>query len=484
MGKFNRPQSLQDIQPSGSNVYRSRSARLNLSYRRTFRFQLTPAIKAGVALTAVWLLILGSVAAPTAPIQSANAANTQEERAALEAQLKELEKQIDDYETQVSSYQRQGTTLKNEVARLNSQIAKLNLQIKAINLTLNDLDYKISDTQQKITSTEASIAAKRQSLAELLQTLYENDRSSMVEIFLKNSSLTDFFADINDLTLLQQNLESTISQIASLRDELQEQNDQFSLARADAETIRVYQLRQKNQTDSLKSEKNQLIAVTKGEESKYQALLKETQKTAAEIRGRIFQLLGGGEMTFAQAYEFAKNAAALTGVRAALILAVLDRESALGQNVGRCTYNQINSTTGQPTMHPRRDVPAFLEITAELGLDPETVMVSCAIPRDGAYGGAMGPGQFIPSTWQIYKKEVGQLTGQTPASPWNNSSAFVATALYLRDAGAANASLAEERKAAARYYAGGNWQRFLWTYGEATIARANRFEEDIRTIGG
>ncbi len=474
MHKRLKPNIVEDIQSRGRSVFAAPIRRVNLSYVPVRRVPLTSVLRSLAGAMALWLLIGGSVVAPTTQLLAANA-TTQEERAALEEQLKALETQIDEYESQVASYQKQGTTLKGEITRLNSKIAKLNLQIKAINLQISQLDQKIAETEGQITTTENEIDRHKTALARLLNELYQTDQATLLHIFLKNPKLSDFFSDLNSIALLQGDLRIAIREISDLRDELEDQKEQYALARADAASARAYQAAQKLETDAVKRQQDELLQITKGQESKYQQLVKETKQTAAQIRSRIFTLLGGGELTFEQALDYAKLASGATGVRPALILAVLDRESALGKNVGRCSYTTAMSPKNQPI---------FLEIVRELGINPDTMMVSCP-NKDGVYGGAMGPAQFIPSTWMLYREKVAQITGRNPASPWNNADAFVATALYMADAGAANAtSIAQERKAAARYYAGGNWSRYLWTYGEAVVSRAARFEEDIKAITG
>jgi len=459
------------------DIHKKYSTRLNLNSQRVISIPVKFLLTVFFIPLIILFFVFGSVTAPTSNGVIA-AQNNDEQRKALESQLAELENQISQYETTIKQYKTQGKTLQGEIKRLETQIAKLSLQIKAISLTLSKLDTEINSTQAQINRIESDINFNKKNLSQTLQTLYENDNKSLVEILFTNPKLSDFFTDLNNLLAVQDNLRLVIIKIAEAHQKLIDQKEVLALGRADAAALKAYQDSQKTSIQKTQTEKGNLLKTTKGKESEYQKLLTETKKTAAEIRKQIFKFLGGGELEFGDAYQLAKMAEKATGVRAALILAVLDRESALGKNVGQCDY--------KTAMHPTRDIPIFLEIIKELGfeknLESGIIKVSCA-NADGAYGGAMGPAQFIPSTWAVYSDKISQLTGNDPASPWNNADAFMATALYLKDAGAgAGASLANERKAAAKYYAGSRWSNYLWTYGARVIAQAQEFEEDIAIL--
>jgi membrane-bound lytic murein transglycosylase B len=459
---------------------------LNLSYERQLHLPLTRSLKLIILLVAVSFFLFSFVYAPVynspSLILAASDAQTETERKNLENQLAELEKQISDYEATIVQYQKQGKTLQSEIKSLESQIAKLSLQIKAVNLNLEKLNQEINTTQSKINSVEKNIAFNKDALSQVLQNLYENEDKSLMEIFLVNPNLSDFFGNLNNLMLIQDNLRLTLSKVAQLRIELLDQKEQLALEKSDAEALKNYRASQKQDIAKTQVQKNEILQITKGKESEYQKLVTETKKTAAEIRKQIFRLLGGGELNFEQAYELAKFAEQATGVRAALILAVLDRESALGQNVGRCIYNQIMKS-GATAMNPK-EIPVFLSILQSLNINPESIQVSCP-NADGTYGGAMGPAQFIPSTWNLYKDKVAKITGNNSPSPWNNGDAFVTTAVYLQDllnACSVYSGLAQERCAAARYYAGGRWRNYLWTYGSRVVSQAKSFQDDIEIL--
>jgi len=128
-------------------------------------------------------------------------------------------------------------------------------------------------------------------------------------------------------------------------------------------------------------------------------------------------------------------------------------------------------------MNPTRDVPPFLTITSDLGVDPLHTVVSC--PQSVGWGGAMGPAQFIPSTWMLFTNRVASALGISGmANPWDPQNAFMASALYLSDLGASGGGFTAEDNAACRYYSGSpcSTSSLIASYGTSVMSLASTIQ--------
>ena len=102
----------------------------------------------------------------------------------------------------------------------------------------------------------------------------------------------------------------------------------------------------------------------------------------------------------------------------------------------------------------------------------------------GYCGGAMGPAQFMPTTWQLYEISISKVTGHNPPNPWDPFDAFAAAALYLKDNGAVSGTYAAERKGALKYLAGSKWERFITVFTDDVMALAAKYQEQINILQG
>ena len=126
-------------------------------------------------------------------------------------------------------------------------------------------------------------------------------------------------------------------------------------------------------------------------------------------------------------------------------------------------------------MKPTRDVPPFVNITSRLGLDPMKTVVSCPIAGAGGWGGAMGPAQFIASTWMLFAARLKTALGYD-ANPWAPQDAFMASAMYLTDLGAVGTSYTAQMKAACKYYGTGGSS---CVYGRNVLSLKTSIQSDI-----
>lgn len=413
----------------------------------------------------------------------------QEERQALEEELKKLEEQLSLIENDIEKTEKEKKTLQTDIYLLRRKVQSLNVQIQQSNTMIQDITLQIDDTEGSIEQTSLKIEESKERLSVILRKINQESKKSIIEILLTEENLSDFFENLTALETLNNNSRELLINIKSLKFSLEGQKESLDEEKMDLETIVKVRLLQRQESSQLKSEQESYLKLT---EAQYQTQLKEkeeTEKRASEIRARIFELIGVPKApTFGEAYEIAKYVSGITGVRPALVLAVLTQESNIGKNVGQCyltdtaTGQGVRITSGRKetkTMNPARDLPYFLEICQKLGRDPLNTPVSC--PMSIGWGGAMGPAQFIPDTWGNpkygYGQKVKEVTGRE-ADPWDIRDAFLASGLYLRDLGAKT----NEFKAVMRYFSGYRWSKWEEFYGRSVLAIAANYEKDIKEL--
>jgi len=401
------------------------------------------------------------------------AALTPEERAELERQLADVEQQIAANKTELTKKQGERQSLERDVAVLDGQVKSAQLAIKQRDLAIRKLTDGITDKEAAIKILDQKVADGQESVAQMIRRTHEIDEITIAELAL-GGSISDIFTEVDNYQIVQEALDTAFKQMASARADLAARKDALLSQQEEEEELKRLQVLQQKSLKQSEAEKKTLVSYAKGQETQYQRMIAEQTKTATEIRARLFDLRDSGAIPFGKAYEYAKEASAKTGVRPAVILGILAEESNLGENVGTGNW--------RTDMHPTRDQPVFETLMKELGLNPDEQKVSKK-PWYG-WGGAMGPAQFIPSTWVRYKDRVANIVGQNPPNPWDARTAIFASAMLMMDNGADTQTRAAERLAALRYLAGwGNASKPAYAfYGDDVMALADKFQKEIDVL--
>lgn len=418
--------------------------------------------------------------------------------------ISEEEKEL---EGSVQQQKAQSATIQTELSKLTTQIKQTQLSIDKKNVEIKALSGDIALRDQTVNQLNEKLERGKDNLGQLIKRKNELDDTSLVEIILSQEDFSDFFVTIDSYNLLQSSLEELFAEIRDIRGLTEEEKAKLERRKAEEQDVKAEIEAQKKNVQAKEKDQSSLLSYSKQAEATLESYLAEKRARAAQIRSALFRLRDTAGISFGDAVKYANVAGKATGVRPALILAILKQESDLGNNVGTCNragdpdtkkYTAImpgpvhyanyvsngKSCTGAASPCSwRDDQSTFKEITSKLGLDYETTPLSCPIASVGGWGGAMGPSQFIPTTWKSYEGKIAAALGISTPNPWNPEHAFTATALYLRDLGAANGGYTAEHTAAAKYYAGNNYAGGPGqSYGTSVLSHAAGFQTQIEFL--
>ncbi len=436
---------------------------------------------------AITFLLGGSVALPVsvAYAQSSTLTLTQSERAALEAELAQLQAEMAEKQKELAGQQQYSGTLAGDIKVLTAKINAKKSEISVKNTKIKQLTVSIVEKKATIVSLSDKIDKQRQSLAQLIRKTNEMDKANLTSFLLSSHSLSEFYTDVARYDKLKQEVKSSVDSIKEIKgitevtkSKLEKEQDQTLDEKKALESVQ-------KSIESDKKTQQQLLSISKNKEAEYAKLIASQEKRANEIKAKLFNLAGGSQaIRFDVALGYAKSAGEQTGIEPAFVLAILTQESNLGANVGKCyltntdTGEGISTTTGKVfsnVMKPTRDVPPFLEITSKLGYSASKTVVSCPIAGVAGWGGAMGPAQFIASTWKLFESRLQSALGHY-ANPWSAQDAFMASAMYLSDLCASCSRYIAQIRSACKYYGTGG---STCSYGRSVMNLKAKIQSDI-----
>jgi membrane-bound lytic murein transglycosylase B len=413
-----------------------------------------------------------------------------ENRVQCLTELSQTETDIANLNTQLDGLKGEGVSISRDKKILDTKAQIAQKEIKSHEYSIAKLGKDIVLKQNTIIGLQDKIATNQQGLREVIQKAYQIDNISAVEIFLSNQNISDFFRDMDSYGFINAKIRESIGVITG-----DKQNEEIQKTSLDQQRNQEFDSKyaievQKKQIDSVAAQKATLLALNKKDQANYNGAIATNEAKATKIRNALFALRDSGSIKFEDAVKFAQNAGKVTGVRPAFLLGIFQQESGIGSNLGSCYLKNVDDGSGtnissgaivNNVMKPSRDVGPFLTITKALGKDPFTTRVSC--PFAVGYGGAMGPAQFIPSTWQLFADRISQANGGGTANPWAAGDAFMAASMYLEDLGAANGSASSERNAACKYYSGSSCGKGDNSfYGNGVMAKAIDMQSKIDLI--
>ncbi|ETB63730.1 TPA: hypothetical protein DIC38_02955 [Candidatus Nomurabacteria bacterium] len=419
------------------------------------------------------------------------------DKAKLEKELIQLEKEIVQKEKELAGQKGQSASLSRDISILTTQINKAKLDIQAKNLTIKKLGGEITEKSKQIQSLNSKIEKEKESLAQLIRKERLLDNKSIFSIMLSQESVSEAYSDLATFSSIKEGIQNSMDEIRGVKTLTEEERKSLEEKKNKETDTKVELENAKKKVELSEAEKQKLLSISKNKEVEYSKVIAERQAEATKIRARLFELAGGvsgGGIPFGDAVKYAEYASSKTGVRTAFILGILKQETGIGKNVGLCYLNdsQTGESRGMNTgkifkngMSPTRDVPPFLTITKKLGIDPYNTRVSCPIEGVPGWGGAMGPSQFIPSTWMLFASKIAEKMGVSTANPWNPEHAIMATAIYLQNLGASGGSYTAEINAACKYYSGRSCSDPAVKnafYGKSVMSHATTIEKEIQFI--
>lgn len=208
---------------------------------------------------------------------------------AVAATLSELQQQMNANSQQAAELKQQVDAHAQAAETLEEQLAQMNAQMNAIKARIRDTSVKVVAVNAQLAEVSARMAEKKAVLNEYIKTDYYVADTSTLEVLVGSDSISDFLDK-------RQYIEASHDRITELLAEIEKVKQELEAKKAELDNLNAQLAGQKAELDAQVVAKNQLLEQTRGEQARYEELLKKNAQARQNLANAIAKLYGNGPL--------------------------------------------------------------------------------------------------------------------------------------------------------------------------------------------
>lgn len=203
--------------------------------------------------------------------------------AELQARSNQLQAEIQANKKRADELSHHAATLQERINGLNSEIANANNEIELTQVRIKELQIKLDETQKELDRQKALLKAS-------MRILYKKQGASTVELLAGSDTFSDFFNEQEYLDRIKNSIQDSAKKVIELKEQIEKQKLQ-------QEEQKKKQEEQRNILNSKQTEQQSLLAQTRGEEARYQAIISNQLAELRNAEAALSRLLSSGTFT-------------------------------------------------------------------------------------------------------------------------------------------------------------------------------------------
>lgn len=198
-----------------------------------------------------------------------------------------IQQQIDSMKKVLQAKQLEKTSLQNQLGIIGGRIQKGKLALQNTQTQLQETALILKETELGIEKKKQAIAEEQNQISELVRALDFSERQTIVSIFARGKTLSDFFSAQDAIRSVDTELTRSLIKVMLAKQDLDQQKNKLGTVKAALEDQKEELQTKQEQLAGQSEAKAQLLLQTKQSEAKFQKMVADLKREYAATEGEI-----------------------------------------------------------------------------------------------------------------------------------------------------------------------------------------------------